>query len=119
MLVMRLDRDGKTVVRPDLCMVGEGKYPDRTGLNGPPDFVAEIVSPSTQSRDYLLKLNKYQNAGVREYWILDAEKNTIHVYDFEGEKKDTYGFEDTIKVGIFRELEVDFSEFVPNPPKEA
>ena len=118
-LAVYLNRDNYTSLEPDLTVVCDSDKMGEKGCYGAPDFIAEIVSPSTQSRDYLLKLNKYQNAGVREYWILDAEKNTIHVYDFEGEKKDTYGFEDTIKVGIFRELEVDFSEFVPNPPKEA
>ena len=50
---------------------------DEKGCHGAPDLIAEIVSPSTRSRDYLLKLNKYQSAGVREYWILDMEKDVL------------------------------------------
>ncbi len=81
------------------------------GCLGAPDFVAEIVSPSTQSRDYLLKLNKYQTAGVREYWILDAKKATIHVYHFADNTKYTYGFEDKAPLNVIDGLVVDFSEF--------
>lgn len=81
------------------------------GCLGAPDFVAEIVSPSTQSRDYLLKLNKYQTAGVREYWILDAKKSTIHVYHFADNTKYTYGFEDKVPLNVIDGLVVDFSEF--------
>ena len=80
------------------------------GCYGASDFVAEIVSPSTQSRDYFLKLNKYQDAGVKEYWILDIRRDTIHVYDFAGRTKTTYGFEEKVRLGVPEGLEVDFSE---------
>lgn len=59
----------------------------------------------------MLKLNKYQNAGVREYWILDPERKLIQVYDFEQEKFYCYGFEDKVRVEIFGDLEIDFSEY--------
>ncbi len=107
---VRLDRDGKTVVRPDLCMVGEGKYPDRTGLNGPPDFVAEIISGSGKDKDHGLKLKKYWNAGVREYWVIDLAKERIITYVFDGEEMDMkiYGLRDRISLKIFGDLEIDF-----------
>lgn len=102
--------DKRTFLEPDLVVVCDHNKLDEKGCHGAPDMVAEIISPSTQSRDYLQKLNKYQKTGVREYWILNYERNTIHVYDFEHDALKVYGFEDKIPVGIFEDLEIDFSE---------
>ena len=110
-LALYLNEDSSTYLEPDLMVVCDPDKMREKGCYGAPDFIAEIISPSTQSRDYLLKLNKYQSAGVREYWILDAKKQTIRVYDFENGKKDTYGFGDKVSVTIFEGLEVDFGEF--------
>lgn len=71
-LAVHLNRDNRTYLVPDVIVVCDPDKVEEKGCMGAPDFVAEIVSPSTQSRDYLLKLNRYQAAGVKEYWILDA-----------------------------------------------
>ena len=79
---------------------------------GAPDFVAEILSPSTRKKDLFLKLHKYQRAGVREYWIVDIEKERIITYFFEKDEIPViYGFKDRIPVRIYNgELEIDFAE---------
>ena len=74
---------------------------DEKGCNGAPDWVIEIVSPSSKRMDYFIKLSKYQNAGVREYWIVDPDKNNVFVYDFENEDLNAYGFEEEIPVNIY------------------
>ena len=61
--------------------------------------------------DYFKKLIKYDTAGVREYWIVDAKKQRITVYDFEQETVEEYSFSDRVKVGIYEDFEIDFSEF--------
>ena len=53
---------------------------------------------------------KYLNAGVREYWIVDREKNIITVYNFVTQEYSSYTFSDTVKVNIFDDLEINFSE---------
>ncbi|MCI6005416.1 MAG: Uma2 family endonuclease [Blautia sp.] len=53
------------------------------GCTGAPDWIIEIVSPGNSSHDYVLKLNLYANAGVREYWIVDPRKERIFVYHLE------------------------------------
>ena len=58
--------------------------------------------------DYFTKLFKYQETGVREYWIVDPDKNRILVYDFETEDTGDYTFSDTVKAGIYDDLEIDF-----------
>jgi Uma2 family endonuclease len=57
---------------------------DDRGCNGAPDMVVEILSPSTMKHDLLYKLNKYLQAGVREYWIIDPEEKTLHINILEG-----------------------------------
>ena len=49
-------------------------------------------------------------AGVREYWIVDPVKKLVMVYDFENEDTEQYTFQDSIKVGIYEELRIDFAE---------
>ena len=61
--------------------------------------------------DYFLKLFKYAEAGVREYWIVDSERKRVWVYHFEQGEFAEYTFEDSIPVGIYNgEFEIDFSK---------
>ncbi|MCI9501541.1 MAG: Uma2 family endonuclease [Hungatella sp.] len=101
------------VIKKNMALAQEKTYTSDFMESLPEEVRAEliIVSPSTQSRDYLLKLNKYQDAGVREYWILDAKRNTIHVYDFMSDQKFTFDFKDKVTLGVLDGLEVDFSQF--------
>lgn len=56
------------------------------GIFGAPDFCIEVGSDSSRKRDYGIKVQKYMNAGVREYWIIDAKRQKIICYWFEGKK---------------------------------
>ena len=60
--------------------------------------------------DYYIKLFKYRTAGVREYWIVDPEKNRITTYNFESEDTNDYTFTVSVKVGIYENLYIDFSD---------
>lgn len=60
--------------------------------------------------DYLTKLFKYQQAGVREYWIVDPKDKSIIVYFFEKELIEKYTFQNQVKVNIYEDLSIDFSE---------
>lgn len=71
--------DVDTVVQPDLSVVCDRGKLDKTGCKGAPDMVVEVLSPSTQRHDRLVKLNLYQRAGVREYWIVDPDSQTVQV----------------------------------------
>lgn len=69
---------------------------------GAPDFVLEVLSPATRSRDCVKKLDKYMEAGVREYWLVDIKQQKVIVYRFESEIYPViYGWEQTIPVGIY------------------
>lgn len=79
---VRLDCDDKTMVQPDLVILCDRDKIKRWGIMGAPDFILEILSPSTRRKDSLKKLQKYGDAGVKEYWILDPQRKTLLTYDF-------------------------------------
>ena len=74
---VRLDMDHYTMVQPDLLVMCRDC--DRTAIliEGAPDLIVEVISPATRSRDMILKLYKYQNAGVREYWVIDTKYKEV------------------------------------------
>ncbi len=107
---VQLDEDDRTVVQPDVLIVCD-KSKFRNGrVFGAPDFITEVLSPSTRRKDLLLKLSKYGNAGVREYWLVDLDKKKVVVYDLENcDIPAIYNFEDTVPVGIWSgECSIDF-----------
>jgi len=84
---------------------------DGKHCNGAPDFIIEIVSPGNPADDYIRKLYYYKNAGVCEYWIVDPRRRTITVNFFEQNNLNIqYSFDATIKVNIYDDLYIDFSE---------
>lgn len=72
--------------------------------------MVEVVSPGSRRMDYSIKLFKYRSAGVREYWIVDLDKNRIMVHNFEHEDINEYTFSDMVKAGIYEDLSIDFSK---------
>ena len=103
-----LDENDKTYVEPDISVVCDENKLDDKGCNGAPDWIIEIVSPGSRRMDYGIKLFKYRSAGVREYWIVDPEKQRIIVYDLEHDDVEEYTFKDKIKARIYDELWIDF-----------
>lgn len=109
---VQLDCDNKTMVQPDVVILCDRDKLTRRCVYGAPDFVMEILSPSTRKKDMVIKLNKYMNAGVKEYWMVDPVQKRVLVYDFSAENYPTiYGFDSKIPVGIWNgECEIDFQE---------
>ena len=109
---VRLDMDNKTMVQPDLLVICKEYDLGAKRFEGAPDLVLEILSPSTRSKDMLLKLYKYQNAGVKEYWIVDPDHETILVYDFREDNfyPEKYDFDSVIPIHISDgQCSIDFS----------
>ena len=80
---VQLDKDIYTMLQPDVFVVCDRTKIQTRSLYGAPDFAIEVLSPSTRWKDLTLKLNKYKNAGVREYWIVDPDDEMVVVYFFE------------------------------------
>lgn len=111
-LDVQLDQDCYTMLQPDLLVVCDAERIRKRLIFGAPDLAIEILSPSSRSRDLVLKLRKYKTAGVREYWVIDPEYRQVLVYLFEEESiLHMYSFHDKIPVSISGgECVIDFEE---------
>ena len=101
---VKLDEDDKTMVQPDILITCKKDKITKQRLEGAPDMVIEILSPSNAAKDTTTKLRKYKEAGVREYWIVDPEKEIVIVYftDEKGQIITTiYGFDAKVPVNIW------------------
>ena len=101
-----------TVVQPDLLVVCDESKLDDRGCVGVPDMAIEILSPSALMHDKVVKFNKYQQAGVREYWIVDPKSKTVSKnvlingeYVAEG-----YGHDESVPVHVLEGCMIDLSE---------
>ncbi len=101
---VQLDEDNRTMVQPDVLIVCNPNKILSQNVFGAPDFVLEVISPGTKRKDYLTKLHKYENAGVREYWLVDPYQKTILVYLFDSDNSPTiYPIDSSVPVGIYDE----------------
>ena len=104
-----LNADNRNYVEPDISVICDRNKLTDKGCNGAPDWIIEIVSPGSRRTDYFTKLFKYRTAGVREYWIVDPEKNRITVYNFETEDTGDYTFADSVQAGIYPGFCINFA----------
>lgn len=103
-----LDENTNTYVEPDISVICDSEKLDDRGCTGAPDWIVEIVSSFSRQMDYYKKLFKYRTAGVREYWVVDPDKNFILVYNFEQGTSEQYTLSDKVKAGIYENLVIDF-----------
>lgn len=82
---VQLDCDDKTMIQPDVIIVCDESKVQKRVIYGAPDFVLEILSPSTRRKDMFIKSQKYYDAGVKEYWMIDPKKKVLIVYNFMDE----------------------------------
>ena len=101
-----LNKDDINYLEPDISVICDISKLDEKGCHGAPDWVVEIVSSTSRSRDYLLKLIEYRSAGVNEYWIVDPETKIITVYAFKQNIVDQYCFGKDVPVGIFKDFSI-------------
>ena len=107
---VQLHENKKTIVEPDISVICNRDKITEKGCTGAPDWIIEIISPSTSRIDYGVKLFKYRTAGVREYWIVNPVKKTVTVYDFENEEKtNQYDFDETIASCIYDDLKINIA----------
>lgn len=105
-----LNADDKNYVEPDISIICDPNKLDDKGCKGAPDWIIEIVSPGSRRMDYFTKVFKYRTAGVREYWIVDPEKNRITVWNFEKDDNNEYSFDDSVESGIYPGFYIDFGK---------
>lgn len=105
------DDEIMNVVQPDISVICDPNKLDDKGCMGSPDLVIEILSPSTGKIDRWIKYKLYEQAGVKEYWIVEPTNSTLEVFTLNQngyfELKEVFGKEDKVKVGIFDDLLID------------
>ena len=106
-----------TVVQPDITVICDRSRLDERGYRGAPETVIEILSPTSKRIDRLVKLNLYQRAKVKEYWIVSPEEKSVQVYLLDGDilkPHEVYSAAEIAKVnrldGCFVELGKVFSD---------
>lgn len=107
----RTNEDIKKVIEPDITIVCNPEQIDEQGCNGSPDLIIEIISPSSIKMDKLIKFNFYEEAGVKEYWIVEPDGKLVSVFILQEDgrygRPNVYTEDDKIMVSIFPELLVD------------
>lgn len=96
-----MNGDDTVYLEPDISVICDKNKLTEEGCKGAPDWILEIVSPTSRQMDYNKKLFKYRSAGVREYWIVDPDKKMTMVYGFEKDIVEQYHFGEDVPVGIY------------------
>ena len=110
---VNLHSDNQTYVEPDISVICDKNKLTEQGCQGAPDFIIEIVSPSSRKMDYNIKNGQYAEAGVREYWIVDTEKKRTTIYRYEEDAAPMIvPFNQAIQVGIYSGLQINISELI-------
>jgi Uma2 family endonuclease len=84
------DNEITTVVQPDICIICDESKIDARGCCGPPDLVIEVLSPGNSRKEVKLKFELYEEAGVKEYWVIYPAEETVAVLLLD-EKGKYYG----------------------------
>ena len=108
---VQLDCDKYTMVQPDFMIICDRSKINKERVFGVPDFIIEILSPSSRMKDTFIKQNKYMSSGVREYWTVDLRDQLVTTYLYEEGRVLQYSLEDTVPIGIYDgKIKVNFKE---------
>jgi Uma2 family endonuclease len=110
-----------TVVQPDIMVVCDPKKIEERGIVGAPDLVVEIISPSTAGKDNIIKPRVYEQAGVKEFWLISPLERLIRVNKLGKEglfgREDIYDDTAQIEIAQFAGLSIDCRRLFPPLPK--
>ena len=110
------DEETDVVVQPDVLVVCDASKLDRRGVRGAPDWVVEVLSPSSASRDQIEKRRIYERHGVLEYWLVHPTDRILTVYRLQnGEygKPDIFKLEGSTAVAVVPGLSIDWEAMTP------
>jgi len=109
-----------TVVQPDVLVVCDPSKIDRRGVRGAPDWLLEVLSPSTAAHDQIAKRRTYERAGVREYWLVHPGDRTLTVYVLDNGqygRPEIYELKDATPVGVLPGVSISWDALVERLPK--
>lgn len=110
--------DIKRVFEPDISIVCDKSKIDEKGCMGAPELIVEVLSPSSVRMDRVEKFNSYEEAGVKEYWLVEPQGKIVSVFVLQGNNRygrpEIYTEDEKIAVSIFPDLVVDLSTVFPS-----
>ena len=109
-----------TVVQPDVLVVCDPSKIDRRGVRGAPDWLLEVLSPSTAAHDQIAKLRTYERAGVREYWLVHPSDRTLTVYVLDNGqygRPEIYELKDATPIGVLPGVAIAWDALIERLPK--
>jgi Uma2 family endonuclease len=109
-----------TVVQPDVLVVCDPSKIDRRGVRGAPDWLLEVLSPSTAAHDQIAKRRTYERAGVREYWLVHPGDRTLTVYLLDNGqygRPEIYELKDATPIGVLPGVSIAWDALVARLPK--
>lgn len=110
---VNLNADDKKWVEPDISVICDKDKLSDKGCEGAPDFIIEVVSPSSRKMDYSTKNTLYSESDVREYWIVDPAKERTTVYRYEEDAAPMIiPFNQPVIVGIYGDLQITISDLL-------
>jgi Uma2 family endonuclease len=115
------DNSDKTRVQPDITVICDKSKISERGCHGAPDFIIEILSPSTSGVDLKVKFDLYQRIGVREYWIVDPKLRRVYVHLLTNGAytKQAYGDTEPVEVNVLPGCIFNLKEAFPESPAGA
>lgn len=109
--------DVQTVFEPDITIICDPSKLDDKGCQGAPDMVVEILSPSTMRHDWLFKMHRYEQAGIKEYWIISPKEQTVQVFTLKDGRyqiQAAYTSQDIAKVTVLDGCFIELSRVFPD-----
>lgn len=109
------DEKVDTVVQPDISVICDRTKLDERGCRGAPDWVIEVISPTTASHDHILKRRLYEHAGVREYWLVHPVDRIVTVYrlaDGAYPSNEIYELAETLTSTALPDVTIDWAELL-------
>ncbi|WP_425059233.1 hypothetical protein SCACP_39100 [Sporomusa carbonis] len=104
------DETATNVVQPDIVVVCDKSKLDDKGCTGAPDLIVEIICPGSAFKDLRDKFRLYESSGVKEYWIVHPNDNTVLVFKLGSDghygKPGMYSEQDEIEVGVLEDLTI-------------
>jgi len=106
------DEQIDTVIQPDLSIICDESKLDNKGCRGAPDWIIEILSPSSKLMDMEVKRKLYEQHGVKEYWIIHPEERYVMIYLLDFQRKYNqpiiYSLEQPVQVSLFPDLSIEW-----------
>ncbi|HMO40190.1 MAG TPA: Uma2 family endonuclease [Saprospiraceae bacterium] len=106
----KADQEIYSVVQPDICVICDRSKLDDRGCLGAPDWIIEIISRGNSKKELDDKYRLYEANGVREYWIVHPNDQTIAAFELHNDQyrlRRIYSSEENAPVGIFKDLVLD------------